>query len=78
MPRVCSYVGHRVFFYSNEGQEPPHVHVQQASSDAKFWLKPVVFERSSGFSDPELNWIKKQIEARATKIVRACNDHFSG
>ncbi|HXO25787.1 MAG TPA: DUF4160 domain-containing protein [Thermoanaerobaculia bacterium] len=28
------------FFYSNEGTERPHVHVQHESRVAKFWLRP--------------------------------------
>ena len=77
MPRVCEYTGHRVYFYSNEGVEPPHVHVRQASSDAKFWLEPVGRERSKAFSEPQLNWIRKQLEARSTKILKVWYEHFS-
>lgn len=27
MPTILLWRGHRFFFYSNEGSEPPHVHV---------------------------------------------------
>jgi Domain of unknown function (DUF4160) len=44
MPIVLRSGGFRVFFYSNEGRPRalPHVHVEQAGSEAKFWLRPVV------------------------------------
>lgn len=29
------------FFYSNEGQEPPHIHVKAGGDEAKFWLDPI-------------------------------------
>ncbi|MEK9565084.1 MAG: DUF4160 domain-containing protein [Deltaproteobacteria bacterium] len=38
MPTVLLVRGWRFFFYSNEGQEPPHIHVKRGSAQAKFWL----------------------------------------
>jgi len=36
------------FFYSNEGQEPMHVHVRKAGGFAKFWIEPVELDFSQG------------------------------
>lgn len=49
MPVVLRIDGKRFFFYSNESQEPPHIHVQQAEKETKFWLEPVLiaFKRRS-------------------------------
>jgi hypothetical protein len=44
MPTVLFIFGWRLFFYSNEGNEPPHVHAQKAEMDCKFWLVPDTFE----------------------------------
>jgi len=41
MPTVLRVGGYRFFFYSNEGSEPPHIHVQKAEKYAKFWLQPI-------------------------------------
>ena len=30
MPTVLRWEGYRAFFYSNEGSEPPHLHVRLA------------------------------------------------
>ena len=30
----------RFFFFSNEGREPPHIHVKAGGDEAKFWLDP--------------------------------------
>ena len=30
-----------LFFFSREGNEPPHIHVESAENAAKFWLRPV-------------------------------------
>jgi hypothetical protein len=42
MPTILRIAGFRFFFFSNEGEEPPHVHVERAESVAKFWLQPEV------------------------------------
>jgi hypothetical protein len=36
MPAIARVGPYRVFFYSNEGLEPPHVHIQRGRSLAKF------------------------------------------
>ena len=38
MPTVLRWGPYRAFFYSNEGSEPPHVHVRSGDKEAKFWL----------------------------------------
>jgi hypothetical protein len=35
MPTILLISGFRFFFYSNESQEPMHVHVSKASADGK-------------------------------------------
>jgi Domain of unknown function (DUF4160) len=40
MPKVVEAGPYRVFFYSNERNEPPHVHVERDNRVAKFWLRP--------------------------------------
>lgn len=51
-------MGFRFFFFSMEGNEPPHVHVEQDNKVAKFWLNPVVLASSYGFRNHELPKIK--------------------
>ena len=41
MPTVDRIGPYRFFFFANEGNEPPHVHVQRGRALAKFWLQPV-------------------------------------
>ena len=36
--RISPYV---CYFWSLEGNEPPHVHVKRDKDEAKFWLAPV-------------------------------------
>ncbi len=41
MPTVMNIAGYRFFFYSLEGTEPPHIHIERDAATAKFWLDPV-------------------------------------
>ncbi|HHT9154865.1 MAG TPA: DUF4160 domain-containing protein [Candidatus Tripitaka sp. YC43] len=51
----------RFFFFSNEGNEPIHIHVESDDKYAKFWLEPVRLAKSVGYSARELNEIKKLV-----------------
>ena len=50
MPSILSISGWRLFFYSNENNEPVHVHAQKAEMECKFWLKVDDFEIEEAFS----------------------------
>ena len=54
MPTAMRSAGFRFFFYSNEGDQPPHIHVERQGSTAKFWLAPVESARSTGMSDVDM------------------------
>jgi len=48
MPEIFRSLGFVFFFYSNEGQEPMHVHVRKAGGFAKFWMEPLELDFSQG------------------------------
>jgi hypothetical protein len=54
MPTILRIKGYRFFFFSLEGNEPPHIHVEHGDNVAKFWLKPVSLASSYGFRSHEL------------------------
>jgi len=62
---------YRFFVYSNEPDEPPHVHVQRDQRLAKYWLEPVVIARSTGFSGRELRKITGMIREHAQAFLEA-------
>ncbi len=41
MPTVLRLSRYRFHFYSNEGNEPAHIHVDTPEGECKFWLGPV-------------------------------------
>jgi formylmethanofuran dehydrogenase subunit A len=38
MPTILFVMGWRFFFYSNEKNEPIHIHCQKAEKECKYWL----------------------------------------
>ncbi len=49
MPTVLRIGGFRVYFYSHEPNEPPHVHVDREGASAKVWLDSAMLVSSAGF-----------------------------
>jgi len=40
MPTILRIASFRFHFYSDEGNEPAHIHVRGAAGECKFWLAP--------------------------------------
>jgi len=77
MPTVLRIGPYRFFFYSGDGNEPPHIHIERDNSTAKFWLEPVMFQRSWGFSRQELNRVQQLVEENREQLLRSWNEYFS-
>lgn len=77
MPNVLIVDGYRFFFFSNESQEPPHIHVAQAERYAKFWLEPVSEARNRGFRSGEMTWLMRLVQENRTLFLKAWNEHFA-
>ena len=76
MPTILRDGRRRFFFYSNEGSEPPHVHVESSSGAAKFWLAPVALVVSSGLRSDELRELERFIRLNRKVLLEAWNDFF--
>jgi len=76
MPEVFREDGYRFFFFSLEGTEPPHVHVESAEKYAKFWLNPISLVESRRINSAELTKVRKIIEKRQDEIISKWNEHF--
>ncbi len=50
MPTILLVLGWRFFFYSNEGNEPIHIHCQKAEMECKYWLDVQEFDLEEAFS----------------------------
>ena len=76
MPTVLRIGPYRFFFYSNENNEPAHIHVQRERALAKFWLAPVALASSTGFPAQELTKLSRLVQENATKFMEAWNEFF--
>jgi len=77
LPTVIKVGGYRFFFFSNENDEPLHIHVEKAENYAKFWLKPVSLARNIGFNQPEIKEIRKILFENQTLIEEKWNGYFN-
>ncbi len=62
MPTLLRMKGYRFFVFSNEGNEPAHIHVTKDGNVAKFWLGPVCLASSRGFRSREMREIREMCE----------------
>jgi len=76
MPTVLRSGPYRFYFYSNERNEPPHVHVRRNRSFAKFWLQPVTLASSKRYSSHELRALHAIIEEHRDGFLEAWNEHI--
>jgi hypothetical protein len=77
MPTVFKIKGYRFFFFSNENQEPVHIHIEKADNYAKFWIDPVFVTANFGFTSKQLKEIANYIERNKAIIIKKWNEHFS-
>ena len=77
MPTILRIKGFRFFFYSNENDEPPHIHIENAENTAKFWLVPIELADSYGFSGKEINTIRKLVTEHQQTFLNAWNEYFN-
>jgi hypothetical protein len=76
VPTIDDIGPYKLFFYSSEGHESPHVHVRRERATAKFWLDPVRLARSRRFGDHELRKLQRTAEENQARILEAWNEHF--
>jgi len=77
MPTVLRVDGYRFFFFSNEREEPEHIHVEQAERYAKFWLSPVSLAANAGFRSTELGALRRVVEQHQQLFRERWNEYFS-
>ena len=76
MPTVLKKDGFRFYFYSEEGNEPMHIHVAYGDGRAKFWLKlDVILASSIGFKAKDIGRAKKIIEGSRKLIEEKWNEY---
>jgi hypothetical protein len=76
MPTVLRSGPYRLYFYSHEPNEPPHVHIDRDDQSCKFWLEPVALARNLGYSAKELRDIEKLVIDNQLLLLEAWHEYF--
>ena len=76
MPTVLRIGRYRFHFFSNENDEPPHVHVKAEGDQAKFWLESVRLAANYGFKAHELNEIARLVREHQAELMEAWYEHL--
>jgi Domain of unknown function (DUF4160) len=71
MPTILRSGPYRVYFYSHEPNEPPHVHVDRDQATCKIWLNPVALASSLGFSAAELRVVERLVSSNRAMLLTA-------
>jgi hypothetical protein len=68
--------GYTFKIFSNE-EERMHIHVIYERKEAKFWLEPrVELAKNTGFSEHELNTIRKIVDRNAEQFKEQYKQHI--
>ena len=62
MPTILLVMGWRFFFYSNEKNEPIHIHCRKGEKECKYWLDTQNFNVQEAYSYSLNNKDKREVK----------------
>jgi len=78
MPTLLFVRGLRFFFYSNENNEPAHVHVMKGDAEGKIWLgTEIEIAYLHGFTKNEERDIIEIVEANKNNFIKKWHEYFN-
>jgi hypothetical protein len=77
MPTVLRLLGFRSHFYSDEGTEPPPIHVDAGDGECKFWLAPVALARQRGMSAVDIRKVERLVYEHQAFLLEKYDDFQS-
>jgi hypothetical protein len=76
VPTLLVVDGFRFWFYSNERDEPAHVHASKGSGIAKVWSRPLSIAYSHGLTPGELRRVRELSFENQASFVERWNEYF--
>jgi len=76
MPNVIIEDGYRLFFYSNEGNEPIHIHVETGNCTIKIWVDTLKIADEYDCKTKEVKKALLLVEKHLDLINQKWNEHF--
>jgi len=74
MPTILRLGKYRFHFYSDEGNESPHIHVRSPEGECKFWQDPVQLARNNGIAAHELRAIERHVFEHREMLMEKYNE----
>jgi hypothetical protein len=74
MPTGFTKEGFRFHFYSNERNEPPHIHVTGKGGEMKLWLPSLTVAFSFGLSPPAQRRVVEITHENITLLMERWNE----
>jgi hypothetical protein len=74
MPTVLRIGSFRFHFYSDEGSEPPHIHVRTPDGECKFWLEPVSLASVRSLKPRDVREIERLVFQHKTTLLSAYHE----
>ena len=71
MPTVLKVGPYRLFFYSGDGHEPPHIHIERDQRIAKFCLRPVKLAEAGWLRSAEIREIERIVLEHNAMLLEA-------
>jgi hypothetical protein len=69
MPTVLRIGAFRFHFYSDERNEPPHIHIATPNGECKFWLEPIRLARNKGITAHTIREIEKLVYEHCNLLI---------
>lgn len=74
LPTVLRIGSFRFHFYSDEQNEPPHIHVETSDGECKFWLDPIKLARNKGVAPYVIREIEKLVFEYQILLMESYNE----
>jgi len=75
-PTIFREKDFRFFFFSNENNEPAHIHIEKDNKYAKIWLDRLDIAKNYGFTAKEINFILKLAFYNKEEFIRSWDEYF--
>jgi len=76
-PTVLRIGSYRFHFYSDEKNEPPHIHIETNDGECKFWLNPIQLARNRGVPPNEVRKIEKLVFENKNLLMEKYNEYHN-
>ncbi len=77
MPTILRVGVYRFHFYSDESNEPAHIHVRSPDGECKFWLDPVSLARNRGIAVQDLRTIERLVFEHQQLLLQSYHEYHN-